>query len=77
MGLPNQTGDTMSKDNRRDSEETGVYHLAESKGITPREFFAGLAMHAMMSIPSFAGTSPKLCARLAIERADALLEALK
>ena len=45
-------------------------------GLTKREYFAGLAMQAMISSEHYISASTKLVAECALHYADALLEEL-
>lgn len=74
MGLQDHAeGEAMSNQ----CDKTGEYDLSPTKAVTARELFAGLAMHALLANPGFAGTPPAMLSRFAVERADYLLEALK
>lgn len=47
-----------------------------STGLTKREYFAGLAMQAFLSVPAWHSSSRELTASEAVMQADALLKEL-
>lgn len=48
----------------------------DNKGLTKREYFAGLAMQGMLADPNASNFKPKFIAELAVDFSDALLEEL-
>lgn len=52
-------------------------HLIGNKGLTKREYFAGLAMQGYISAGSTGMPSPEIIAVMAVDAADKLLEELE
>lgn len=48
----------------------------DNKGLTKREYFAGLAMQGMLSDPNASNFKPPFIAELAVDFSDALLKEL-
>lgn len=48
----------------------------DNKGLTKREYFAGLAMQGMLGDPNSSNFKPKFIAGLAVDFSDALLAEL-
>ena len=48
----------------------------DNKGLTKREYFAGLAMQGMLADPNASNFKPKFIAGLAVDFSDAILAEL-